>query len=120
VWLPVLNGDDMLAAREASQLLPDPRSRHYWDGERSLGFPLVATLGLKNSQLGWDVYLLYGRQARWDKGSLPPPVDWMHQLSAEGPERELDGGKLLGWVKRELGKSAAAGKEDGKGARPER
>jgi len=103
VWMPVLERDDLLAAREATSLLADSRVRHYWDGQRALGYPLGRTLQLKESQLAWDVYLVYGREAKWTSGSLPPPQDWMHQLSVEGPERTLVGEELAMRVRRELG-----------------
>jgi hypothetical protein len=102
VWMSVLERDDLLAAREATQLLSDVRVRHYWDGQRTLGYPLARTLRLKESELAWDVYLLYGREALWKGGTLPAPKEWMHQLSSEGPERTLVGEELAMQVRREL------------------
>lgn len=103
VWMAVLGRDDLFAAREGTSLLADPRVRHYWDGQRALGYPLVQTLGLKQSQLAWDVYLLYGREAKWKSGPLPAPKDWMHQLASEGPERTLVGEELAMRIRQELG-----------------
>ena len=102
IWMPVLERDDLLAAREATSRLADSRVRHYWDGQRALGYTLGRTLQLKESQLAWDVYLVYGRGAQWTSGPLPSPKDWMHQLSVEGPERTLVGEELALRVRREL------------------
>lgn len=43
-----------------------------------------ATLGI--SEDAWDVYMVYGPQARWDGDVPPKPLFWMHQLgSADDP-----------------------------------
>ena len=81
----------------ATRLFSDARLEHYWDGESVLveGYQQVLQL----PEDAWDIFLLYGPNARWD-GALPPPPDyWMHQLgSAEKPRLTgpfLDSEKLL-------------------------
>jgi hypothetical protein len=60
VWLPFLGG-----SREAidTEILADPRVVHFWDGARltSEWFGNNVFDGF----LAWDVYLLYGPDARW-------------------------------------------------------
>lgn len=52
-------------------------------------------LGLRGT--AWDVYLVYGRSARWDGADPPVPTFWMHQLGEEaGADQKLslDPGRL--------------------------
>jgi hypothetical protein len=50
----------------------------------------------------WDVYLLYGPNARWDTAQPPPPQSWMHQLpGVDHPT--LDGATLARQVRTQLG-----------------
>ena len=62
--------------------MPDPRARHWWDGAQVLGRRYADALaaGRETGPL-WDVYLLYGPDARWGEAPLPEPLDlWMQQL----------------------------------------
>jgi hypothetical protein len=76
-------------------LMPDPRARHYWDGDHQVG-SLFRTLHLGGETLqlsaaAWDTYLLFDRDARWPVGSPPPePVWWEHQIRAMPAGRRLD------------------------------
>jgi hypothetical protein len=82
VWVPILPDDDAQAAARASTRFVDPRVTHYWDPDRALGFSLGARLALpprdpgRTTGVAWDVYLLFGRGARWGDA----PAFWMHQL----------------------------------------
>lgn len=60
---------------EATATVADQRALHFWD-------PDGHTLRAFRSALGpaWDVYLLYGPDARWDGADPPKPTFWMHQL----------------------------------------
>lgn len=61
---------------------------HGWDGERQLGRMYSEALGLRS--VAWDVYLLYGADARWNSEVPPTPDFWMHQLPADsGAPRDL-------------------------------
>jgi len=99
VWVPILPDDDAQAAARAARRFVDARVTHYWDPDRALGLSLGARLGLPPRDPGrvtgvaWDVYLLYGRGARW----ADAPAFWMHQLDdvplSKAPR--LDGAALL-------------------------
>jgi hypothetical protein len=77
VWVPKRHGAEK-DVDEATTTVPDERSHHFWDETGYLvhAFDLVLGLG----QDAWDVYLLYGPDARWDGPSPPAPMFWMHQL----------------------------------------
>jgi hypothetical protein len=74
-----------LRARESdvgygTALVTDPRVRNYWDPNEALGKAYSQLLGIEGSP-AWDVYFLYGRDARWTASTPPKPVFWMHQLA---------------------------------------
>src|SRR5580693_5366819 len=82
VWVPILPDDDAKAAARAAQRFTDPRVTHYWDQGRALGDALGDGLALPSREAGrahgaaWDVYMVFGRGARWGQA----PSFWMHQL----------------------------------------
>ena len=80
VWLPRYNGDNRTKAVAATQIVSDPRARHFWDGDGTLGKRFGKVLSLPDSRdFAWDVYLAFDRSMVWD--SMPPqPAYWMHQL----------------------------------------
>jgi hypothetical protein len=68
----------------ATRFVPDARATHYWDGTGGTMRSYRATLALPED--AWDVYMVYGPDARWDSELPPKPVYWMHQLgSADEP-----------------------------------
>lgn len=72
---------------EATASFPDPRARHFWDGA---GWTLEHFQPALDIHVpAWDLYLVYGPEARWDGPEPPRPVYWMHQL------RGVDNGPLL-------------------------
>jgi hypothetical protein len=77
VWVPKLRGMRRDVPTAASTVT-DARVSHYWDGESLLvnGYRDVLRLG----EDVWDVFLLYGRSAKWDGHHPPPPDYWAHQL----------------------------------------
>ena len=86
VWVPLLSGDSLAAANEASARLRGARVRHYWDEGGALGRAAGRALALpvRNGAPGetafaWDVYLVYGPQATWQR-PFPRPEFWMHRL----------------------------------------
>jgi len=81
VWLPIMESDTALAARQAESLLRDGRVRQFWDGSGGLGRALGDALAIPGDAVAWDVYLLYGAGQRW-QAPAPKPIFWMHQLDA--------------------------------------
>jgi len=88
VWVPMIDGDSVEAARLEASLYRDKRISHYWDQEGTLATEVGERLGLKKK--AWDVYLVYDRKARWDA----PPAAWMHQLNGVELAPFLDSVKL--------------------------
>jgi hypothetical protein len=64
----MLAGD---ANPQVADLLVDDRARHYWDGERRLGHAVAWELGY-GSGAAWDIFLVYGPDAKW--GDAPIAV----------------------------------------------
>src|SRR5262245_51380007 len=96
VWVPKQRGLER-DVPGATLEIPDARAAHFWDA------PGVLVRGyrdtLKLAEEAWDMYLLYGPDAKWE-GTLPPePAYWSHQLgSNEEPRLNgpwLDGGVFL-------------------------
>jgi hypothetical protein len=81
-WSRVAVGTDV---PKAAKLLHNPQVRHYWDPSGAFGQLLSQAVGLKNSEhpvYAWDVWLLYGPEAKWVGTDPPRPRLLMHQLSA--------------------------------------
>lgn len=104
VWMPVLDADDLDAARAASRAVTDPRVTQYWDEGLHLGFALGESMRIPvrprigaGRGLAWDVYLVYPPGAVVGDAVAPPvPEVWMHQLShlPEGFAPRLDAAAL--------------------------
>jgi len=75
---------------EATGTFPDPRARHFWDeaGWTIRAFRPVLAIPVP----AWDLYLIYGPDARWNGAVPPTPTFWMHQLQNvdNGPELDAD------------------------------
>ncbi|MCM2270199.1 MAG: hypothetical protein NDJ75_08855 [Thermoanaerobaculia bacterium] len=94
VWSDQMRGDAEDVPR-ARALMPDPRARHFWDGDRFAGRSFQSLPHGEDTIRGddalWDVWLLFASDARWKQGEPPPaPVWWEHQLQGMPPERRLD------------------------------
>lgn len=76
---------------DAAALMTDPRVRHYWDPGDRVGRLYAPVLG--TDEPAWDVWLLFGRDARWE-ADVPEPGWWEHQLSGLPAERRLDPGRF--------------------------
>lgn len=106
MWLPVLAKDALNAAERARMTLPDARVKHFWDGEAKLGHDYHRALSLpENCRMAWDVYLLFGIQAKWQNSSPLLPAFWMHQLSCMSEELYLNAEVLRGEIERMLAES---------------
>jgi hypothetical protein len=105
VWVPMFRGresDVPKATREVS----DPRAMHYWDGGSQLVAGYRQTLRL--NEPAWDIFLLYGPEARWEDERPPMPEYWMHQLGSRRSPRVkgpyLDAGLFLDRARALLGR----------------
>ena len=81
-WLRSSGGKDV---PKAAALLHNPEIQHYWNSSGAFGRLLSRGVGLKNSNgpvYAWDVWLLYGPEAKWEGTEPPRPRLLMHQLSA--------------------------------------
>lgn len=83
VHVPVIGGK----ARDlepAAQLLESTNVRHYWNPDGSFGRELAEAVGLESEDgelvYAWDVWLIYGPEATWERALPPKPVYLMHQL----------------------------------------
>jgi hypothetical protein len=57
---------------QVANLLVDRRATHYWDGDRRLGRYVARELGSGDGMAAWDIFLVYGPDARW--GDRPDAV----------------------------------------------
>jgi hypothetical protein len=80
VWVPKLGAHES-DVPVATRFVADRRASHYWDSAGVLVKAYDPVLGLTED--AWDVYLLYGPDARWDGPTPPHPDFWMHQLHLE-------------------------------------
>ena len=87
VWVPMLESDNLEAARLEASLYQDKRISHYWDDDGKLATEFGQKLGLDRK--AWDVYLLYDKKAK-------TPSYWMHQLDGVKLAPFLDSIKLRG------------------------
>ena len=94
VWVPKQRGLERDVASATTQY-PDSRAVHFWDGQGALMRGYRETL--KSPDEPWDVFLLYGPDARWDAERPPAPAFWSHQLGSPDKPR-LNGPWLDGKV----------------------
>ena len=81
-WLRVAGGEDV---PKAAELLENPNVQNYWNPTGAFGRLLSRAVGLKNADgpvYAWDVWLLYGPDAKWIGADPPRPQLLMHQLGA--------------------------------------
>ena len=79
-WLRPAGGKDV---PKAAQLLQNPYIQNYWNPSGAFGRLLSQAVGLKNGDkqvYAWDVWLLYGPEAKWVGNDPPRPRLLMHQL----------------------------------------
>ena len=81
-WFRVAVGADV---PKAAQLLHNRQVRHYWNPSAAFGQMLSQAVGLKNNEhpvYAWDVWLIYGPEAKWEGANPPRPRLLMNQLGA--------------------------------------
>jgi hypothetical protein len=69
----------------AAQLLHNANVRHYWNASGAFGNLLSQSVGLKSGErqvYAWDVWLIYGPEAKWEGAGPPRPRLLMQQLGA--------------------------------------
>jgi len=100
IWVPVnreQSWDELQtnAHREQPRWLTDPRAVNFTDSTRRAAMAWAPVLDIKplyGVQLpAWDVYLVFGPDARWGPPGAPPPAPafWMHQLSTGAPANSI-------------------------------
>ena len=89
-WVPMFRGREADVPK-ASTEVSDLRAAHYWDGDSLLVKGFRETLGF--NEPAWDIFLLYGPDARWEGERPPAPAFWMHQLGS--PRRPRVNGPFL-------------------------
>jgi hypothetical protein len=113
VWVPKVRGRASHIARGAESV-PDPRVRHFWDGEARLMNAYQQVLRLPED--AWDVYLVYDPGVRWEDELPPAPQFWMHQLGPPEKPRVkgiyLDVPRLARVVEASLQGGAGLGSHD--------
>ena len=87
VWQPKRGGHER-DVDEATATFPDPRARHFWDGEGWTVEHFKPVLDVHVD--AWDLYMIYEADARWDGPEPPKPIFWMHQLSGVNNAPRLD------------------------------
>ena len=87
VWVPMSRGLER-DVPNATREVPDPRARHYWDGDGQLTAGYRPVLGGFIEPV-WDTYLIYGKDARWESTRPPAPAYWMHQLGTAKQPRAV-------------------------------
>ena len=91
VWSSQVGGEERHVDK-AAQIVPDPRARHYWDGDQNVGKAFQPIL--ETPEAAWDVWMLFDRGIRWEGDTPPRPAWWEHQLYDMPPERHLDGARF--------------------------
>lgn len=88
VWLPIHEGDDREDAVRSASRISDPRAIHLWGPDLELTEVFKEPVGLEEGP-AWNLYLLYGPDARWGE-TVPEPVSFMHQRLKLSTDRTLD------------------------------
>ena len=78
VWGEILPSDNQQAAEAMAATLDDPRVRHFWDADMSVGRLLSDQLSV-GSRYAWDIYVVYGPRELWTN-EPPQPLTWAHQM----------------------------------------
>jgi hypothetical protein len=81
-WSRLAVGTDVT---KAAELLHNPHVQHYWNASGAFGQTLSQAVGLKNNEhpvYAWDVWLIYGPEAKWEGTNPPRPRLLMNQLGA--------------------------------------
>lgn len=109
VWERIGPPDTPEAAAQAAALLADEHIHHFWSAARFASSAFQASVGVQRTT-AWDVFLVFGKGARWADG--PPAFNsFMHnqKMHEELPkDRLLNASRLAEEVKSLLGMPAPA------------
>ena len=90
IWDPIFGGSFDREAKNLSNSFPDKRVSYFKDPSSLAGNLWERVLKTQNeSEIAWDVYLLYEADAKWEK-EPPQPGFWMHQLRGVTTAPRLD------------------------------
>ena len=78
IWDPIYGGNFDDEAKKLSSGFRDNRVSYFKDPDSLAGKRWEQVLNTQR-EIAWDVYLLYGPDAKWEQ-ELPKPDFWMHQL----------------------------------------
>jgi hypothetical protein len=78
VWVKSLSTDSEEKIPLAIDIIPDPRVTHFWDRERVLNPQLIDAIAFGINMNVYDVFLLYDKEAIWEK-RLPRPGYFFHE-----------------------------------------
>lgn len=107
VWEPLLRTDNYVEAQKKAELIPDPRSVHYWEPGRILGLGYGERLPLPGKfNFAVDTILLFDPGVAWNGASLPMPGAWFHNLGDD--ERTFSPEKLRDEIRKRLGSSSSS------------
>ncbi len=90
VWSPQLGASEKFV-KEATRLVPDPRAKHFWDGDMLAGSAYQPAV--KSKAAAWDTWLLFDKNAMWRGDTVPRPAWWEHQMRSGPPELMLNAGR---------------------------
>jgi hypothetical protein len=103
IWDPIFGGGFDREAKKLSGSFPDKRVSYFKDPSSLAGNLWERVLKTQNeSEIAWDVYLLYGADSQWEK-EPPQPGFWMHQLRGVTTAPRLDVPILTAKLKDMLG-----------------
>ena len=102
VWVPK-NGARETHLPKVTGLVTDDRARQYWDGHEALMQPFHERYALKGPCAG--LFMVFGRDARWDEGEPPEPVyvEDAHSKQYKRQHPQFDSKRFAGHVIEMLG-----------------
>lgn len=87
VHQPTLDANET-DARNSTVLIDNPHTRHYWEDTGVIGRLYQDVMDI--DFYAWDMWFIYGPQARWEGKNPPKPDYWMHQLGPLPGDKYLD------------------------------
>ena len=90
VWMPISDKDSRALAQEQTCNMLDPRASHFWIGDTALSDALRPLVGLPaDGPTAWDVYLVFGPDARWEGEQPPAAMTWMQRMGQPLPRERI-------------------------------